>query len=366
MTRSTRVSPETAEFPGLTILLKLSAQIGRSHDEIERIARLPARIAETEEIAGQECQDFRSCWQWSDCRNSRTRFLRLRRRLLRLQGVPRMQILSRLPRSPSGYPKFAGITDIGGQEWDIRFKKLTRLPAGVAGSAQIAENADISTIAVIAESLAWDCWDSCGQRCCRDCRRRTRGCLMRLKRLRDYWDRRDCRPRMLRLLGLLRVPRLPILQTDITEIATDSAGRHCREYQDCRDYRDCWLWRGCRNCRECSLRMLRLSILSFCRDCRPTFQRLLRMQILPRFPRVSPEIAGITDLAGREWQIARGDSKKLSILPAGIAQSKIFAERVCDRESPADIAETAGSTKIAETTESAEHSKGTEIAESMA
>ena len=111
-------------------------------------------------------------------------------------------------------------------------------------------------------------------------------------------------------------------------------------------------------------------------DCRLTLQRLQRLlgmprkQIIPRFsksPRLSPQIALLTDNAGREWLIACWDWKKwrdcrprlpgLHRLPpkntqiapvAGIDENTEIADRDCqdfEREclprSPANIVKTA-------------------------
>ena len=76
---------------------------------------------------------------------------------------------------------------------------------------------------------------------------------------------------------MTRLKRLPILQTEIADIATELAGRHCK------DCRDCW------NCRDR-------------RECRPRLPRLSGLTILPR---VVPAIAGTNDnamIAGREWE----------------------------------------------------------------
>ena len=259
---------------------------------------LPPKIAEIAEVAGREesakfadriCQDCDG-----ECRPTL-------RRLQRLLRLPRMQILARLPRSPRFSPEIAGSADIAGQEWMIAcwdWKNWRGCRMGLPGL----------------ETAAQKCWD------CQGC-----------------WE---CR---------FFSPRLPQVLAKIVEIATEIAGRHCR---DCRDCWDCREWRYFQDCRDrrtvaqdcrdyrlcrsrmcdCMLRQKKMTRLpdginviaesaaQNCRNCdgkcRPTLprvQRLLRfprMQILarlPRPPRLSPEIGGIPDFAGREWVIARWD-----------------------------------------------------------
>ena len=153
---------------------------------------------------------------------------------------------------------------------------------------------------------------------------------------RDCRDCTGCRPEIPRLQGLLGLPNF---QSEIAESHDQ----------------DCWDCDG---------------------DCRPILQRLQRllgvprMQIfpgLPRLPRLSPEIDGITDIAGRGWVITCWDWKNflscrtglpgLHRLPpknteiarvAGIDENAEFADRDCqdsEREclprSPANIVKTA-------------------------
>ena len=190
----------------------------------------------------------------------------------------------------------------------LRLKKLSKLPDGTSGTAQVA---------------AQKYRDSTG-----------------------YWDWWEC--------GICR-QRLPRLRK---RMSAEIAGQHCK---DCRDSQEClprlpglpklpaesgWLQaeidkltrlptRVCLDCRGCSPKMpilhRLLGVPNFqseiaeshdqdcwdCDgDCRPILQRLQRllglprMQLLarlPRSPRLSPEIDGITDFAGRGWVIARWD-----------------------------------------------------------
>ena len=134
---------------------------------------------------------------------------------------------------------------------------------------------------------------------------------------RDCRDCTGCRPEIPRLQGLLGLPNF---QSEIAESHDQ----------------DCWDCDG---------------------DCRPILQRLQRllgvprMQIfpgLPRLPRLSPEIDGITDIAGRGWVITCWDWKNflscrtglpgLHRLPpknteiarvAGIDENAEFADRDC-------------------------------------
>ena len=133
-------------------------------------------------------------------------------------------------------------------------------------------------------------------------------------------------------------------------------------------------------------------------DCRPILQRLQRllgvprMQIFPglsRLPRLSPQIAGVTDISGREWVIACWDWNKWTRLPAGTAgtaqdaaqkcrdwwgcwECRIFSPRCSKpwprllrlrRRLPADIAETA---EINVSAKNADLSKIVGIAETFA
>ena len=158
--------------------------------------------------------------------------------LPRLLGLPRMQILPRLP-------------------------KVSRDMAGIK---------DIGAIAGWEGEIAWRNWKDCGiaGRECRDCR--------------------DCRPLQrcpyhqecrLRLLISSILPRLPNLPRLPAKNAETSGVAEIAEIAD----PDC---NG---------------------DCRPTLRRLLRMQMMPILPRVSPEIAVISDIASREWEIACSDWK---------------------------------------------------------
>ena len=280
---------------------------------------LPPKIAEIAEVAGsEESAEFavRNC---QDCDGECRPTLRRLQRLLRL---PRMQILARLPRSPRFSPEIAGSADIAGQEWMIAcwdWKNRRGCRTGLPGLQTAAQK-------------------------CRDCR----GC----------WE---CR------IFSLRVPEV---LAKIVEIATEVAGRHCRDCRDCRSAEiadisnpvrsprlppklagianiagrecviACWdrkKWRGCQTGITLLQRMppKNAEIAEVagseenaefgdreCQDCdggcRPTLRRLQRllrlprMQILarlPRSPRLLPETAGIPDLAGREWVIARWDEK---------------------------------------------------------
>ena len=63
---------------------------------------------------------------------------------------------------------------------------------------------------------------------------------------------------------------------------------------------------------------------------------------LPRSPRLSPKIAGITDFAGREWVIACWDRKKWRGCQTGLPWSQSLPPKI------AEIAEVAGSEESAD------------------
>ena len=163
----------------------------------------------------------------------------------------------------------------------------------------------------------------------------------------------DCRPKMPRLSGCWDCrnfsPRLPNVLAKIVEIGTEIAGRHCRD---------------CRVCRSAEIADISNPV---------------------RSPTLSPKIAGIADIAGRECVIACWDRKKMTRLPDG---NNVTAEtgaqkcrdgrgcwewrecQICRPKMPrlrrrmsADIAETA---EIAEIAENADISKIAEIAETVA
>ena len=313
---------------------------------------LPPKIAEIAEVAGREesakfaDRNFQDCD--AECRPTL-------RRLQRLLSLPRMQILSRLSRSPRFSPETAGSADIAGQEWMIAccdWKHWRGCRTGLPGL------------------------ETAAQKC-----REWRGC----------WECRIFSPILLNVLA------------KIVKIATEFAGRHCR---DCRDYRsaeiadisnlvrsprlstkiggiadfagrECviafWDRKKRRGCQAGITLLQRLPPKNAeiaevagseenaengdreCQDCdggsRPTLRRLQRllrlprMQILarlPRSPRLSPEIAGITDFAGREWVIAFWDRKKRRGCQAGIT----LLQRLPPKN--AEIAEVAGSEENAE------------------
>ena len=165
---------------------------------------LPPKIAEIAEVAGREesakfadriCQDCDG-----ECRPTL-------RRLQRLLRLPRMQILARLPRSPRFSPEIAGSADIAGQEWMIAcwdWKNWRGCRMGLPGL----------------EAAAQKCWDCQG---CWECR---------------FFSR-----------------RLPKVLAKIVEIATEIAGRHCRDCRDCWDCRDWRYFQDCRDRRDCRPRL---------------------------------------------------------------------------------------------------------------
>ena len=204
-----------------------------------------------------------------------------------------MQIFPRLSRSPRLSPQIAGFTDNAGREWLIacwvwkkwrdcrpRLPGLHRLPpknteiARVAGIDENAEFADrdcqdsereclprspanIVKTAEIAKSVSRD------RRGYQYCRPRVGDCMLRLKNLTRLPDgtsgtaevaAQKCRDSTGCWECRIFSPRLPKVMTKIVEIATEIAGRYCREC------RDCWECRGCRNFRDCR----------DCQDCHPT------------------------------------------------------------------------------------------------
>ena len=167
--------------------------------------------------------------------------------------------------------------------------------------------------------------------------------------------------------------RVPNLQTEFAKIATENIGRHCGDCRDCWDCLECRFWQNCRgrrdfrprlqgfpivpaengwlhaettkidelagrDCRDCRPKMPRVAGLlrvpnfqseiaespgqdcwDCSGDCRPTLERLQRLLGVPRMqiiqgwsrlPRLSPQIAGVTGMSGREWVIACWDWKK--------------------------------------------------------
>ena len=168
------------------------------------------RLKKADELAGRDCRfcrykmprkagllrvlNFQSeidespdldCWDYNG--DYRPTLQRLRR----LLGVPRMQILTRLPRSPRLSPEIAGIPDFAGREWVIAcsdWKNRRGCRTGLPGLETAAQK-------------------------CRDCR----GC----------WE---CR---------IFSPRLPKVLAKIVESATEITGRHCRDCGDCWECPEC-------------------------------------------------------------------------------------------------------------------------------
>ena len=192
------------------------------------------------------------------------------------------------PKNPSAvFAEFA----VGGCDWDC--------PPGLPGlQVLLAKNAKISGVAEGAQIANF------ADRKCQDC---------------DG----GCRQSLLRVLRLPRLPRLS-------------------------------LWQGCPNRRQCGLRMVSLSI-------GPRFKKVPRLpadiaetaenagiartQILPRLPRsprVSPEIAGITNIGGQEGEIACWGCKKWRDCRRGWPGLKRL---------PPNISEIAGVTESAEIAE---------------
>ena len=314
-------------------------------------------------------------------------------------GSPKNADIPNIVRSPVLPPEIAGITKIAGREWVIA------------------------------------CWDI---KKWRGSRRDYRYC----------WDCRPKVPRSPRLLEVKRMPNFQTETAKIeTEIMGRYCGdcrdcwdwRECRYWQDCRDRRNfrprlpgapilqdqngwlhaeieksdevagrvCWHWRDCRPKMPRLSGLLRVTNFQSkiskypgqdcwdCNgDCRPTLERLQRLLDVPRMqifpglatlPRLSPEIAGITDNACREWVIECSDWTKLTKLPAGIAgTAQVAAQRcrgcrgcwewwecrVCRQRLPrlrwsmsGDIAE---SGEIAGISENADNGKIAEIAQTVA
>ena len=279
-----------------------------------------------------------NCWDCErDCRP-------ILQRLQRLLGLPRMQLLARLPRSPRLSPEIDGITDFAGREWVIacwdwknwpvcrpglsRLQKIPPKNAATAGATGWMRMPNLQTeIAKIAtENVGWhcrdceDCWD------CRECRelqdgRDRRGCSPRLA---DY---RYCRPRVgdciLRLKKLSRLPDkiagtaaqrcwdlrgcwewkifspgLKNVLTKNVEIATEIAGRHCR---DCRDYCQCQQCRYFQGCRDRPHFRPRLPALLIMRAENGWLHaEIEKMTILPA------AIAGTEQIAARKYRDCRG------------------------------------------------------------
>ena len=338
--------------PRLLALPILPAENGWLHAEIEKIDQVADRDCRDCRSFAQKCRDCRGYWldenaefADGDCQDCDGGCRPTLQTLARLLGFPRMQIIARLPRSPKLSTRIAGVIDIVGRDWVIAFwdwksylgcrtrlpglppkdaeicgvaesgkfsvrdwrmswprllRLRRRLPANIAWTAEIAgnaEKADVSKIVEIAEAVARDC---------RDYRffRLTMGdCMLTLKTIdeiagRDCRDCRDCRPKTPKLRGLLRVSSF---QSEFAKSPDQ----------------DCW---------DCDV------------DCRPTLhglQRLLgmpRKQMFPRLsrlPRLSPQIAGVTDISGREWVIACWDWNKWTRLPAGTAGTAQDAAQKC-------------------------------------
>ena len=144
-----------------------------------------ARVAGSAEFFQSEIAEShdQGCWHCDgDCRL-------ILQRLQRLLGLPRMQLLARLPRSLRLSPEIDGITDFAwtaetaakkcrdwrgcwecrifsprcSKPWPRLLRLRRRLTADIAETAEIilsANNADISKIVEIAETFAQDCRDN--------------------------------------------------------------------------------------------------------------------------------------------------------------------------------------------------------------
>ena len=370
-------------LPGLTILLKLSPENMRWQDQIEKIARMPAGIAGTAEIVGQDCRDFRWCFGCPDCRFCWARLLRVQRRLLTefaeyqdcRNCTPSLR--RRLPGDIAERTKFSEATEIVdlGKIADIAESKAWECWAcRFAEIAGVAENSDI---AKIAESVAWEGQD---QGYCRDCRLSVGDWMMKFKRL------RDCRPGMpgqQRLPTSAKAPRSPKVSPEIADLVdiAEIANLAENDSQECRECTDCRPRQRCPPHQVCGLRLL---ISRFCwdcqyfRDCRQTLQRFPRLLWLPALV-----------IAGQkcwECRVCRICSPSLRLrLPVGIAGNADIAGQECQdfsgcwecpdrrfcrpelprlrRRLPAALAE---STEVAKTTEIADLGMIADIAESKA
>ena len=327
-------------LPGLPIL---PDENGWLHAEIEKIPEVAGGIAGTRETAAQKCRDCRGCWacrifsrrlpkvlakiveiateiagrHWRDCKGCwecrECRYFRDCRDCRGYRYVqPRMGDctlrLKKLTSLPDG---IAGTAEFDSQKcWDCRGcwewwkgrtcrQRLPRMSANLvetAAVAGLAKNADNGKIAKIAETVARDCGDS------RFCLPRRGDCTSRLKKLTSLPDgtsgtaevvAQKCRDSTGCWECRIFSPRLPKVMTKIVEIATEIAGRQCR------DGRDCW---ECRECRHCQ-------------DCRDRQECLLRMPVLPILLAengwLHAEIEKIDEIAGRDCRDCRGCLPKM-------------------------------------------------------
>ena len=161
-------------------------------------------------------------------------------------------------------------------------------------------------------------------------------CMTKLKRLRNF---RPGLPGMQNLPTFAKVPISPRMSTEIADLVDIAKIAKFAEIasKECRDFRGCW----------------------DCLNCRPRLQRRLPAYIAEiaenadngNLARVSPEIAVISDIASRDWEIACSDRK--------IAGRDCWGCRFFYTEISMKIAETA---EIAVITENADIAK---IAESF-
>ena len=152
---------------------------------LRKMTRLPAAIAGTAQVAAWKYRDCRGCWDWSECGICRQRLPRLRKRM----------------SAEVAGQHFKDCRD--SQECLPRLPGLPILPAEKGWlHAEIEKN-----------------W--------RACRRELERLPPKMPRLSGCWERR------------IFNPRLPKVLTKVIEIATDIAGRHCRDCRNCWDCREC-------------------------------------------------------------------------------------------------------------------------------
>ena len=276
----------------LSTLLRLSILPKFQRQIVEIPRRLPPKNAEMAGVAeSHEIADFAD-WGRRDCERSCQQIL---------PNAPISPTLAKVPRSPGVSTEIAAVTDIAGREWEITcwdwknwqdcWPGLPALQMLLEKSAEIDWLLRVPRLPILNSEIA----ETATEILCWDWR-----------------DCRDCRPGKERLPAITRLPSLPILQTKVAEIATVNASRNYNVPRS------------------------------------PTLAKV------PRSPRVSTEIAAVTDIAGREWEIACRDWENwrycrpgllgLQRLPpkiaetAGVAESAVIAEiavpycRGCDGE----------------------------------